>query len=256
MSSSSKWNDLAPRVLSALILASVAIAALWFGKHSFTVFVALCSGIMIWEIVTISQGQRYRAYTAGLITAGLLMASTGWFIVAILFLLALAVVVSFYVHKERFLSGVLAGAVLLGGLGLIRAYSFGGIYFILGIVGIVVLTDIAGYLVGRLVGGPKFWPAISPKKTWSGILGGWVASAVFVWFVSPFGMPDRSFAMIGFAVLVSFLSQMGDISESLLKRRVGVKDSSKLIPGHGGFLDRFDGVTAAGLVSLILFAGG
>jgi phosphatidate cytidylyltransferase len=255
MSPSSKWNDLVPRVLSAIVLTAIAVAALWFGKQSFTIFVAFCSGLMVWEIATISNSEKYRAYIVGLVAAAWLLLPANWIILSIVPLLGLAVVVAFFAQKERVLSGVLAGAVLLGGLGLIRSYSSGGIDFILGIIGIVVLTDIAGYLVGRLVGGPKFWPAISPKKTWSGILGGWAASGLFVWLVSPFGMPDRALEMVGFAIVVSFLSQMGDISESLLKRRVGVKDSSNLIPGHGGFLDRFDGVTAAGLVSLILFAG-
>jgi phosphatidate cytidylyltransferase len=101
-----------------------------------------------------------------------------------------------------------------------------------------------------MIGGPKFWPAISPKKTWSGTVAGWIAAAVV-------GMVFLRFTTAGpdlpwISAALSLASQMGDIAESAIKRRMGVKDSSHLIPGHGGLLDRFDGLLGASLLMLLV----
>ncbi|MFT7370353.1 MAG: phosphatidate cytidylyltransferase [Octadecabacter sp.] len=120
------------------------------------------------------------------------------------------------------------------------------------LVSIVVLTDIVGYFVGRSFGGPKFWPALSPKKTWSGTIGGWIGAAIVgIVFVIFF---NAGWMVILLSILVSFAGQMGDIAESALKRRQGVKDSSTLIPGHGGLLDRFDALLGASLFMLLLIS--
>jgi phosphatidate cytidylyltransferase len=119
------------------------------------------------------------------------------------------------------------------------------------LVSIVVVTDIAGYFVGKSIGGPKFWPVISPKKTWSGTIGGWIGAAlVGVIFVM---LTNASWTIVLLSVVMSFAGQMGDIAESALKRRQGVKDSSTLIPGHGGLFDRFDALLGASLF-MLLFA--
>ena len=107
-----------------------------------------------------------------------------------------------------------------------------------------------GYFAGRSLGGPKFWPAISPKKTWSGTVAGWVGAALvglgFVVFTG------AGWGLIVLSPLVSFAGQMGDIAESWIKRRTGVKDSSRLIPGHGGVLDRFDALIGAVVLVMLL----
>jgi phosphatidate cytidylyltransferase len=115
---------------------------------------------------------------------------------------------------------------------------------------VVVVTDIAGYFAGRIIGGPKFWPAVSPKKTWSGTIAGWVCAAIV-------GMVFLRFTTAGpdlpwISAALSLASQLGDIAESAIKRRMGVKDSSHLIPGHGGLLDRFDGLLGASLLMLLV----
>ena len=105
-------------------------------------------------------------------------------------------------------------------------------------------TDIVGYFAGRIFGGPKFWPRFSPKKTWSGTVAGWIGAGIFGALVGP-GLLGVSWWACGLgAVVLSFAGQMGDIVESALKRRAGVKDSSSLIPGHGGVLDRLDALVA------------
>ncbi|MDZ7904436.1 MAG: phosphatidate cytidylyltransferase [Cypionkella sp.] len=118
------------------------------------------------------------------------------------------------------------------------------------LIGVVILSDIAGYFAGRILGGPKFWPAISPKKTWSGTVAGWMGAAGLgaAFWAAGYG----GAALIILSPLVAFAGQMGDIGESWLKRRAGIKDSSNLIPGHGGFLDRFDALIGAALVVLAL----
>ncbi len=125
------------------------------------------------------------------------------------------------------------------------------------VVATVVATDVAGYFFGKLIGGPKFWPSLSPNKTWSGAAGGWLMSALIA-LVMTWGSPALEVVVaVLFLVAVSFAAQLADIAESALKRRAGVKDSSNLLPGHGGVLDRFDGMIGGfGMAGLILITVG
>jgi phosphatidate cytidylyltransferase len=117
---------------------------------------------------------------------------------------------------------------------------------------IVWTTDIVAYFVGRAVGGPKLCPAISPKKTWSGAVGGTLgAMAVAVAVTQYFGLAN-GIAIASVALVLSVLSQGGDLLESWVKRRFGAKDASQLIPGHGGVMDRLDGFWAAALAACLL----
>jgi phosphatidate cytidylyltransferase len=122
---------------------------------------------------------------------------------------------------------------------------------------IVWVTDIGGYFAGRGIGGPKLWPRVSPKKTWAGAIGGFAASlAVAAGFAAcGFG---KILPMLLLGAVLSVASQLGDLFESAVKRRFGVKDSSHIIPGHGGLLDRLDGFVAAVVVAAIfgLLRGG
>ena len=103
-----------------------------------------------------------------------------------------------------------------------------------------------------MIGGPKFWPRVSPKKTWSGTLAGWACAAVAgAVFAGPTGAGP---ALVPVSVVVAFAGQMGDIAESAVKRRVEVKDSSDLIPGHGGVLDRFDALLGGAVAAVLLWA--
>jgi phosphatidate cytidylyltransferase len=120
-------------------------------------------------------------------------------------------------------------------------------------------TDIAAYAVGRTVGGPKLWPQVSPNKTWSGLLGGIAAAGVVGLVTSWLIGSDRALSLMVAGFLVAVVAQAGDLAESAVKRRFGVKDSGTLIPGHGGLLDRVDGlITAvpAVAVGVWLFGGG
>ncbi len=118
------------------------------------------------------------------------------------------------------------------------------------LLAVVAASDVLGYFAGRTLGGPKFWPKVSPKKTWSGTVAGWIGAALVGLVVVL--ATGASWALVPFSALVAFAGQMGDIAESWVKRRAGVKDASNLIPGHGGALDRFDALIGAVVVVLAL----
>jgi len=259
MSANAKWDDLIPRVTSAIAMIAVGGLALWAGGIFFSALVLVVIGGMIWELISMCSPQRPNgAFLGGGLAAVSLAA--GYYVPAMLLLPVLgAFLIVFWgfigAHRER--ATAYAAIIWVGGLGLLQLRLSGGVMPMLWLVCIVVATDVAGYFAGRVIGGPKFWPAISPKKTWSGTAAGWLAAAlVGYWFLPSFvAFFDASSApmrnMLILSVLVSFASQMGDIVESAIKRKTGIKDSSNLIPGHGGLLDRFDGmIGAAVLVSL------
>jgi phosphatidate cytidylyltransferase len=127
-------------------------------------------------------------------------------------------------------------------------WGFSALMFVLLVVW---MTDIGGYFAGRGIGGPKLWPRVSPKKTWAGAIGGLVLSlAVAIGFaVSGVG---RLLPLLVVATVLTVLSQLGDLAESAVKRRFGVKDSSQIIPGHGGLLDRLDGYVFAIIAAAVI----
>lgn len=165
--------------------------------------------------------------------------------------LALPVVFALLVQRDRFLFPIFWLAIFIAGLVALLLFNDPFFDLLLLMIAVVIVTDVFGYFAGRFFGGAKFWPSISPKKTWSGVVAGWAAAACVGTFAF-FLIPSEGALVIPFAVLMSFASQMGDIAESTIKRRAGYKDSSGLIPGHGGFLDRFDGIIGA---SLVVFLG-
>nr|WP_106610117.1 phosphatidate cytidylyltransferase [Shimia abyssi] len=232
---------------SAAVMMVVGAAAIWAGGIWFHELVALICGGMIWEFSRFMAPEKQRfALPMGLL-AGCVIAATdvlpGQMIVPAL--LAVAIVGTSQVKKDRLIYGAYAAGLILASYGLIVVRDVRGAYWIVWLVSVVVATDVAGYFVGRIVGGPKFWPKVSPKKTWSGTAGGWVAAAVV-------GMIFGGPTLIVLSVLTAFASQMGDAAESALKRRARIKDSSNLIPGHGGLLDRFDAMMGAALFVLLL----
>ena len=144
---------------------------------------------------------------------------------------------------------VIAGIGYAGGMVMapvmLRADAGFGFAVILLLFAIVWATDILGYFAGRAFGGPKLWPAVSPKKTWSGAIAGTLGAVVVALLVAAqFGSFDR-IAIIAVALLLSVVAQAGDLFESWVKRQFDAKDASHLIPGHGGVMDRLDGFWAA-----------
>jgi len=232
----------------------VAVLGIWAGGHVWHALVAVVCGAMIWELVRMVAPNRptLALGLGGLGGVALLAASylPPGLALPLLFLPAFAGVVQLPDMRKRFM--IYATATLLAGLALIALRDDFGVIWMVWLVAVVVATDVAGYFAGRIFGGPKFWPRVSPKKSWSGTIAGWVVAALvgLAAMAATGAGPD----VVGISVALSMASQMGDIAESAMKRQVGVKDSSALIPGHGGLLDRFDGMLGAALLLLFVEA--
>jgi phosphatidate cytidylyltransferase len=151
---------------------------------------------------------------------------------------------------------VAGGVPYAGALGLapivLRSNDEHGFLAVIFLFAVVWTTDIAGYFVGRAAGGPRLMPQVSPNKTWSGALGGTAAAAVVAVTLAEAVGLSGLFAIAMLAVVLSVTAQAGDLFESLLKRRFGAKDSSHLIPGHGGLMDRLDGFLTASVAAALI----
>lgn len=248
----SKWADLRPRALSAAAMVVVGTAAVVAGGVWFQMLAVFVTAVMVWELWTMiepdgpTRGMLLAALVASVMSGALALPAPwglGLFLVA-------PVAGALLLPRERGTFLLFALGVQLAGWGLVTFRSDYGFTWLVWLILVVVATDVAGYFAGRLIGGPKFWPRVSPKKTWSGTVGGWVmAVAVGLAFV-----PAGGLSILPLSVLLSIASQWGDIAESALKRRMGVKDSSQLIPGHGGLFDRFDALLGASLFMLLFTA--
>lgn len=253
MSAPEKWSDLTARVASALVMVVVAIIAIWAGGHVFHVLVAIICGLMIWELVNIITPPERRNLSrilGGLTGLAVFIAVYLPVGFALPLLLAPALIGFGQLEKNRTIYMTFTVMILMSGFGMMQVRDDMGVGWMLWLVVVVVVTDVFGYFAGRMIGGPKFWPSVSPKKTWSGTAAGWVGAAlVGLLFSINTGM---GLQLVGISIAISMASQMGDIAESGMKRKMGVKDSSNLIPGHGGLMDRFDGMLGASVFLLIM----
>lgn len=253
MSARGRWSDLTARIGSALVLVAVSLAAILAGGIVFQGFIAVVCGAMIWELVRmLDPAMRGRALWLGLIAAiAVLVAVQLPALYSALLLLAVALAGGVVMPRGRVILVLYGALILLAGYEMIalRAVSMMWLFWL---ILVVIVSDVAGYFAGKTMGGPKFWPRISPNKTWSGTIAGWIGAALvgLAFAVTR----DLTLALVPFSMLVALAAQMGDIAESAIKRRVGVKDASALIPGHGGLLDRFDGMLGAALFVLLVGA--
>lgn len=250
--SGGKWSDLTTRIISAAVMVLVGTGEILLGGIWFQMLVVFVCGVMVWEVTrmirpsTEISGMLLAALTASVLS-GVMSAGFGWHL-SLLLLVPIAGALRFPAHALLFFTVALY--LQVGGLALVHFRNAHGLTFVLWLLAVVIVTDILGYFVGRLIGGPKFWPKVSPKKTWSGTGAGWVgAAAVGAAFMAPL---EQGWLIIPVSIVVSFASQMGDIVESALKRHFEVKDSSNLIPGHGGVFDRFDALMGASVLVLVL----
>ena len=207
---------------------------------------------------------------------GAAMARGGAVLDAFIFLVALIAFVEFVrlvlaatANWPLRIVAIAAGAAYFGLAAAMLAGA--GTFLLILVVGIAVFTDTGAFFAGRAIGGPKIAPAISPSKTWAGLVGGMIAAAawVFVWIWAMDqqigGWPrfeiglnlsfQNTFGGIVLGAVLAVVAQAGDFLESWLKRRAGVKDSSRLIPGHGGVLDRIDGLVPVAIVAGLIAAG-
>ncbi|QFU16412.1 phosphatidate cytidylyltransferase [Microvirga thermotolerans] len=258
-------SELAKRVASAVVLIPLALAVAWEGGWAFALF-WLAAGIAMmveWTNMTRVEPRRPVQAALGLGLAALTFALLNGLSLAAgtAVLVATAVLGAALARggqgKLWAVGGFAYGAVIVLVPPIVREHPYLGLVGLLWMFAVVWATDIAAYFTGRRLGGPKLWPRVSPKKTWSGFAGGLVAGTLggflVVWVSQRFGwiQPFSLRNTVLLSIVASVASQLGDLGESALKRHCDVKDSSHLIPGHGGVMDRLDGFWA---VSLILGA--
>jgi phosphatidate cytidylyltransferase len=250
--------ELALRVVSALVLAPLAILIAYVGGWTFVLFWGAAAVGVWWEWSRLVAGPTatgaFAAGAAGLVVAAG-FAGFGQFAMALGAIVLAAIAVAGLVASDRRVWTAVgvgyAGSILVAPVTLRHDpdYGFVAIVFLFSVVWV---TDVMAYVVGRLVGGPKLAPRLSPNKTWSGAVGG-VFAAVVAGLATVRAAGLDNWMVIALVVLgLSICSQAGDIFESRLKRRHGAKDASQLIPGHGGLMDRLDGFVAAALAAALL----
>lgn len=313
-----RFADLRRRILSALIVAAVALACIWQGGWFSTVLIVLAGTAMLLELGAMTTGPlagnrmitvETAALIAGMTAGGVLveLSRIGWGVMAVAlgaiaasawtvrryggrsngaaaagFVMVAAVGGLIFLLDDALepaakLALIAGAAVLWAGIGggermRVAVLLAGGIYISAAVIAfvalravepfgfdtilwaalVVIAADVGGYFAGRVIGGPKLWPAVSPKKTWAGLGGGvmlaFVVGGLFSWATTG----TYFYEVCTVSMLAAILAQGGDLVESAVKRRFGVKDSGTLIPGHGGVLDRLDGHLAALLVAAVV----
>jgi phosphatidate cytidylyltransferase len=240
------------------VLAPVALAAVMFGSIPLALLVSVVAAIAFWEWTAIGRAEEpswARSIGALCLVAGLL-GVTAFGTNAILLIATAAVLAGLAGLRDPRLRwmglGLAYVAVPCAGFLLLRQSEPFGLAAVLFILIVVWATDVAAYFGGRAFGGPRLWPAVSPKKTWSGALSGLAAAALAgAATVSLAGAGDFRTGLL-LALPLSIAAQAGDLFESAVKRRFGVKDSGRIIPGHGGVLDRVDGLFGAAALAWLL----
>lgn len=253
-----KPADLLPRVLSALVLVPLALALTWWGVVPFAAMALLVGLVMTWEWsrVVRGTGTDFACIVQGVtVLVATALAATGYFPFAVVaVIVAVLIVTALRLGQDAGLSALGIGYAALPVLALIwlRADEPLGFKAVLYLFLVVWTTDIGAFVAGRGIGGPKLWPRVSPNKTWAGLIGGIGAAAVVGGLFASLvlGAPPWRLALLAF--VLGLVAQAGDLAESALKRSFGVKDTSALIPGHGGFMDRMDSLVTVSVVVALL----
>lgn len=269
-SSAKRWRDLKKRAISAAVLGPGALLCVWLGAEVWTALMTVAVAVLCWEWVRLC-GLRSHLWPGmalpGAVFVACALAVFGLPLWGLLFLLLGFIATWVASPRLRRRSGppppalwLALGVLYIGiaGIALItlRHDNEAGRDNVLFLFFVVWASDIGAYMAGRMVGGPKLAPAISPGKTWSGAVGGLLSSMLVGWLAADWLVPGNPSVpkVLLVAAVLGVATQLGDLLESAVKRRFKVKDSSMLIPGHGGLLDRLDGLMAAAPVAALLAA--
>jgi phosphatidate cytidylyltransferase len=260
-------SDLTVRFAMGVAMIAVAVLVTIVGGWAFRGFVLAAAALMLVEWAAIRKVPRLWAYVGAVLAAGVLLGAAEYYYPANYDPDTYA-----YAVEMTWLSfaPALGGAVLLGLASRSLAMGWGFLYIVLPAFCLVVLswetygngalifwvlivtwaTDIFAYFAGRAIGGPKLAPKISPNKTWAGLIGGMIGASFCGWAVAWYFALGTPFVWIGAGM--GLVAQLGDLYESWEKRRAGVKDSGTLLPGHGGVLDRLDGLLAVAVAVMLI----
>jgi phosphatidate cytidylyltransferase len=251
-------SNLKLRIVSGIALAAIAFGLAYAGAIPFAILVLLCALAMSWEWGRLVRGTGFDLgffIHACAVAGGVVLAASGYAALGVAVLASAAItLVPLYFGRGARLSALGVFYVGLPSIALlwVRGDAPFGFTALLFIFAVVWSSDTLAYASGRLIGGPKLWPAVSPNKTWAGLIGaltaGAISGAVFAALE-----PDSSMVrLIAIGVGMAFVAQAGDLAESALKRHFHSKDASDLIPGHGGFMDRMDALVAVAVACALL----
>lgn len=250
-----RQSDIFVRFASAAILLGIALGATYLGGVAAGIVVAIFAVIVFHEWTTITGKSELWLPFAISVAAAILIAGAGMLLIAVAVAVVAATTAAVIARDGWLPAGVIYSAVFGVSLIAIRdapEYGFSALIFVLGIVW---ATDSGAFFAGRLIGGPKLWPRVSPKKTWAGAVGGLITGALAGAVAAILFGVQVTPELVAVAIGLSAVCQIGDLFESWVKRRFGAKDSGSIIPGHGGIMDRVDGLTFAAMAALLVGVG-
>jgi len=264
-------DELLTRVTAGIVMAAIACAAAYYGSWPFRLLVAAAAAVMLVEWCDMHKVSRRWAVAGSLLLAAALLGGVEYFYPDV------PLTLDDDIAADDFLPALTAFAAMAG-LGLLFgaatrrvAAGWGFVYLAVPAFALLVLswvyvglvfwvmvvtwaTDIFAYFAGRAIGGPKLAPKVSPNKTWAGLVGGVIGAGLAGWGIA--WLFDLGFPFQWLGAPMAVLAQAGDLYESWVKRRAGVKDSGTLLPGHGGVLDRLDGLLPVALATLLILMSG
>ncbi len=251
--------ELRQRVVSGVAIGIVAFVMLYWSPGAFTVLTFLVAAAMSWEWGRIVRGVMPDSglilHILTVLAAAVLTARDMAGLAIVAAAVGAIVVAALAAGSGRTRlsgAGVLYTAIPVVALGWLRNDDPLGFLATLFVLLAVAVTDVAAYAAGRTIGGPKLWPEISPNKTWSGLIGGILAAAVAGVLFSLISGTGGAIWLASLGLAIGLIAQWGDLAESALKRHFGLKDAGGLIPGHGGFMDRMDGIVTASIAAALI----
>ena len=257
--SGARSAELRTRIISALVLAPVALGLTWLGGWPFAGLLGIAAVLMAWELAALLPGisMTMRIMLAGFALIAIGLTAIGGPFVALLVSLAgltFAITISILTSAPVSSPAIAFPYLILPLVSLLwlREGDDYGRTALFWLLFTVWATDTFAYFAGRGIGGPKLAPRLSPNKTWAGLIGGMIGAALVGAITAIWSSLGSALALAFVSAVIAAIAQAGDIFESALKRRAGVKDSGKVIPGHGGILDRVDGLVTAAVGAAII----
>lgn len=268
-------SDLSTRFVAGIAMAAIACLAAWYGSWPLRALVAAAAAAMMIEWCAMHKAPRLWAGIGGALLVLVLLAGAEYYYVdatppldndmtlvidvedffpvlwAFAWIAAIGALLAVFARRVAVGWGFVYIAIPCFSL-LVLSWTYKGLVF--WVMAVTWATDIFAYFAGRAIGGPKLAPAISPNKTWAGLIGGMIGAGLAGWGVS--WLFDLGFPFQWIGAPMGALAQAGDLYESWVKRRAGVKDSGTILPGHGGVLDRLDGLLAVSLATMLLLVAG